>query len=129
MKEKITKTKPWAEDKPKKKTSGSRKRNPMGTAFDAVEEYVAAPKKSPVKKSAMPKTKGGAKSKTPKMDENRGKTKRVDKAPVAIEEMPKKRISAPRNSKKGVKPQVVAPVEVAAPVKAKNNPKSKRKKR
>ena len=128
MKEKITKTKPWAEDKPKKKSSGSRKRNPMGTAFDAVEEYVAAPKKSPVKKSAMPKTKGGAKSKTPKMDENRGKTKRVDKAPAAIEEMPKKRISAPRNSKKGVKPQVVAPVEVAAPVKAKKQPKKQAQK-
>ena len=47
VKEKITKTKAWAEDKPKKKTSGSRKRNPMGTAFNAVEEYVTAHGRQP----------------------------------------------------------------------------------
>ena len=126
MKEKTTKTtnKGLSQETPKRKTLTKSKRNPMGTAFLGNMDTFSAQEQKSMKSRAV-KPKWDAKT-SPRKTENKADSKPIKKTTVI--ENPKKRISAPRNSKKEIKTQVVKPVEMNKPVKTKKESKKRAQK-
>lgn len=124
MKEKTTKTKVLGEETPKKKTSSKNKRNPMGTAFFAPVDALPAQEKKSVKKLGNVKAKQGKKAQTGKSDGKFDEPKHANKTAA---ETPKKRISAPCDSKKVTNAQAIKSVDVQSS-KAKKQPKKHAKK-
>jgi len=126
VKEKTTKTtnKGLSQETPKRKTLTKSKRNPMGTAFFGNMDTFSTQEQKSMKSRAV-KPKRDAKT-SPRKTENKADSKPIKK--TAVIENPKKRISAPRNSKKEIKTQVVKPVEMNKPVKTKKVPKKRAQK-
>ena len=127
MKEKTTKTtkmKAFTQEAPKKKTTSKSKRNPMGTAFSSTPNAFSVEEKP--KKNTSANSKKSVKNKDRKT-ENKAGVPNHGKKSMGVE-TPKKRISAPRDSKKELKGQAVKPVESVKVEKGKKESKKRAQK-